>query len=600
MSSHREAPEIAKDPVADSTDLYAFVSPDAPDTVTLIANYVPLQSPSGGPNFYEFGDDVLYEIHVDNDGDGNADVTYQFRFKTELSVGGTFLYNVGPITALNSPSWNRKQFYSVTRIDWLRHHDSPLHDIGPGRRTRLLDRVPCPPCNIGPLSTPNYVGLANAAVKALPGGGRVFAGQRREGFYVDLGSVFDLGNLRPFQQLHAQFGLNIPELTRPAAGVNATKAVNVHSIVLQLPKAAAARDGAVPTDPTATSSVVGVWTTASRQKVLVREADGTPQGVGPFEQVSRLGNPLFNEVLVPMERKDYWNRQPPSDDKQFAAGVANPELASLLPVLYPGVFPNLAALNASKKPRADLLTILLTGIPAPIVSGFQNFTGATQADLLRLNVAIPPKPNQPSNLGFLGGDVAGYPNGRRVFDDVFTIELRAIAGVTYALVDKTFTPDAAAVRGHRRSHHQRVRPEREGNGQVPADVPVPRHTPQRLRDPGARRREHMTGTVPAHRHHHPLPPSGPGTVVLDIGGSLGALVVHTPATLAGLEIELARRGETVQLVHTEVRERRLPGGSVHAAVFAAVPKATTRCWTRRRTPTSDVVITSGRVTELHW
>jgi hypothetical protein len=444
MSSHREAPEIAKDPVADSTDLYAFVSPDAPDTVTLIANYVPLQSPSGGPNFYEFGDDVLYEIHVDNDGDGNADVTYQFRFKTELSVGGTFLYNVGPITALNSPSWNRKQFYSVTRIDWVRHHDSPLHDIGPGRRTRLLDRVPCPPCNIGPLSTPNYVGLANAAVKVLPGGGRVFAGQRREGFYVDLGSVFDLGNLRPFQQLHAQFGLNIPELTRPAPGVNATKAVNVHSIVLQLPKSALLAGGAAGTDPTAASSVVGVWTTASRQKVLVREADGTPQGVGPFEQVSRLGNPLFNEVLVPMERKDYWNRQPPSDDKQFAAGVANPELARLLPVLYPGVFPNLAALNASNKPRGDLLAILLTGIPAGIVSGFQTFTGPTQADLLRLNVAIPPKPNQPSNLGLLGGDVAGYPNGRRVFDDVFTIELRAIAGVTYALVDKTFTPDAAA------------------------------------------------------------------------------------------------------------------------------------------------------------
>ena len=167
--------------------------------------------------------------------------------------------------------------------------------------------------------------------------------------------------------------------------------------------------------------------------MLVRGSDGTPRGVGPFEQVSRLGNPLFNEVLVPMERKDFWNRQAPVDDAQFAEGVARKlQLAKLLPVLYPGVFPNLAALNASGKARADLLAILLTGVPAGIIPGCQNFTGPTQADLLRLNVAIPPKTNGPSNLGLLGGDVAGFPNGRRVFDDVFTIELRAIAGVTYA------------------------------------------------------------------------------------------------------------------------------------------------------------------------
>jgi hypothetical protein len=444
MSSHREAPEISKDPVADSTDVYAFVSPDETDTVTLIANYVPLQSPAGGPNFFEFGDDVLYEIHIDNDGDGNADVTYQFRFVTEIRVGGTFLYNVGPITSLDSQNWNRRQTYSVTRIDWLRHRDTPLHDIGPGRRTKVAENVLCPPCNIGPLSTPDYARLADDAATPLPGGGRVFAGQRGEGFYVDLGAVFDLADLRPFQQLHTQFGLNIPELTRPAPGVNATKAVNVHSIVLQLPKSAVLGAGQAGTDPANPRSVIGVWTSASRQKVLVREADGTPRAVGPFEQVSRLGNPLFNEVLVPMERKDYWNRQPPADDAQFANGVAHPELAKLLPVLYPDVFPNLAALNASGTARADLLAILLTGIPAGIVAGFQNFTGPTPADYLRLNVAIPPTTSRPSNLGLLGGDVAGFPNGRRVFDDVFTIELRAIAGVTYALVDQSFTPDGAA------------------------------------------------------------------------------------------------------------------------------------------------------------
>jgi hypothetical protein len=433
MSSHREAPEISKDPVADSTDVYAFVSPDARDTVTLIANYIPLESPAGGPNFFEFGDDVLYEIHIDNDGDGEADITYQFRFRTELRVGGTFLYNVGPIESLDSKNWNRRQSYSVWRVEHGHHHHG---------RALLATGVSCPPCNIGPLSTPNYVSLANAAIRPLPAGGKVFAGQRREGFYVDLGAVFDLGNLRPFQQLHTQFGLNIPELTTPAPGVNATKAVNVHTIALQIPKSQLLMPGANGRDATDPRNTIGVWTTASRQKVLFREFDGTPGQAGPFTQVSRLGNPLFNEVLVPIERKDYWNAQAPQYDKQFAEGVAFPELARLLPALYPGVFPNLAALNAAKKPRLDLLAILLTGIPAGPIPGFQNVTGPTQADMLRLNVAIPPT-TKPNNLGVVAGDFAGFPNGRRVFDDVFTIELRAIAGLTYPLIDKTFTPDAA-------------------------------------------------------------------------------------------------------------------------------------------------------------
>ena len=186
MSSHREAPEIAKDPVADSTDLYAFVSPDNPTTVTLIANYVPLQSPAGGPNFYEFGDDVLYEIHIDTEGHGKADITYQFEFHTLISDPNTFLYNTGPITSLSSGSWNRKQFYSVTRVDKRgKHH--------------LGRNLACPPCNIGPLSTPNYARqLAGAAIHEIQDA-TVFAGQRAEGFYVDLGSIFDLADLRPFQ-----------------------------------------------------------------------------------------------------------------------------------------------------------------------------------------------------------------------------------------------------------------------------------------------------------------------------------------------------------------------------------------------------------------
>src|SRR5688572_1579502 len=157
MSSHREAPEIAQDPVADSTDVYAFVSPDRPDTVTLIANYVPLQEPAGGPNFYEFGDDVLYSINIDNDGDGKADIRYDFRFTTEVRNPNTFLYNTGPILSLDSPNWNRRQFYTVTRR------------VSGGQDRVLGTRIPSPPCNIGPLSTPNYVNLANAAIRDLGG-----------------------------------------------------------------------------------------------------------------------------------------------------------------------------------------------------------------------------------------------------------------------------------------------------------------------------------------------------------------------------------------------------------------------------------------------
>ena len=238
----------------------------------------------------------------------------------------------------------------------------------------------------------------------------------------------------------------MPELTQPAKGVNATKHVNVHSIALQLPKSALTANGSNPTDPASPASVIGVWTTASRKKVSFAAPDesGFGDGAGPFTQISRLGNPLFNEVLVPMERKDYWNRQVPALDAQFAGGVQHPELAQLLPVLYPGVFPNLAALNAAGTARADLVAILLTGIPSGVVPGFQNSGGSTMADLLRLNMAIPPTTTNPSNIGLIGGDAAGYPNGRRVFDDVFTIELRAIAGATYGLVDSSFTPDGAA------------------------------------------------------------------------------------------------------------------------------------------------------------
>ena len=424
MSSHKEAPGIQNDPAADNTDVYAFVSPDKPDTVTLIANFVPLEDPAGGPNFAQFGDDVLYEIHIDNNGDAKPDVTYQFRFRTENTIPGTFLYNVGPIESLSSANWNRRQYATVTRV-------------AGGKSERLGTDLPCPPVNVGPHSTPNYGDLAKSAVHRLANNRYVFTGQRAEGFYVDLGAIFDLGTLRPFQNAHLS---KMPV----SDGVNATAVKNVHSIAIQVPKTDLTKGGYNPTDATDARSTIGVYASASRQASRVYDGNGGAQAAGPWVQISRLGNPLINEVVIPVGQKDKWNASAPANDSDFADHYLHPELSGLLPVLYPGVFPNLDKLNKSNKPRADLAAILLTGIPAGIVDGFQNTTGAVQADLLRLNTAIPPTRSEPSNLGLIGMDPAGFPNGRRVFDDVTTIELRALAGATYALVDKTYKPDAAA------------------------------------------------------------------------------------------------------------------------------------------------------------
>ncbi|HCB03650.1 MAG TPA: hypothetical protein DEQ43_05280, partial [Nocardioides bacterium] len=387
MSSHREAPEISKDPVADSTDVYAFVSPDRPDTVTLIANYIPLQAPDGGPNFYEFGDDVLYEIHISNGRKAEADITYQFEFHTKIRNKDSFLYNTGPITDIHSSSWNRPQFYSVTRVE-------------NGRSRVLAKHLACPPVNVGPRSTPNYGALAAQAVHTIKGGRKVFAGQRADAFHVDLGSVFDLGALRPVNHLHL---ISMPD----TAGVNSVQGFNVHTLALQVPKRDLTRDGKMPSGVGSGKSVVGVWATASRRKSKIWDSRaGKYVGHGPWKQVSRLGNPLFNEVIVPMAEKDLWNARPPSKDSRFAKYVDKPELAKLLPVLYPGVFPNLAAYG---KKRADLNAILLTGIPRGVVPGFQNFTGPVASDMLRLNLAVPPSATE-NPLGLVAGDAAGFPN----------------------------------------------------------------------------------------------------------------------------------------------------------------------------------------------
>jgi len=262
----------------------------------------------------------------------------------------------------------------------------------------------------------------------------VFAGQRADAFFADLGSIFDLATLRPFQMAHL-----IPSAA--AMGVNGLQGSNVHTIALQVPITDLTRDGRKPTNVLDAKAVIGVYATASRrQSRMLDDQLGVSVGHGPYKQVSRLGNPLFNEVIVPMAEKDRWNSRPPSEDKRFAKYVVKPELAGLLPVLYPGVFPKLAAY---KKDRADLAAILLTGIPKGVVPGFQNFTGPVQADMLRLNVAVPPT-DSPNPLGLVAGDAAGFPNGRRLIDDIVTVELRAVAGLTIPLVDPSYKPDAAA------------------------------------------------------------------------------------------------------------------------------------------------------------
>jgi hypothetical protein len=420
MSSHREAPEISKDPVADSTDVYAFVSPDKPDTVTLIANFIPLQKPDSGPNFFEFGDDVRYEIHISNRDGAESDIVYRFEFRTKIRNEATFLYNTGQILNVGSKAWNRPQFYNLTRIK-------------NGKEKRLGTDLPCPPVNVGVRSTPNYARLSRQATHQLPGGVQVFAGQRADAFHVDLGSIFDLGALRPLNGAHL-----IPLAAMD--GINAVQAFNVHTLAIQVPIKDLTRTGKRPTNVMGRSSVIGVWATASRRKARMFDQKlGKYVGRGPWKQVSRLGNPLFNEVIVPMAEKDQWNARPPRRDSKYTKYVNKPELGGLLPVLYPGAFPNLAAYT---KPRADLNAILMTGIPSGVVPGFQNFTGATQADMLRLNVAVPPS-DSPNDLGLVAGDAAGFPNGRRINDDVVTIELRAVAGLTIPLVDPSYTVDGA-------------------------------------------------------------------------------------------------------------------------------------------------------------
>ena len=362
-SSHREAPLISQDPTADNTDLYAFVSPDKPSTATIISNWIPGEDPAAGPNYYTFSPTARYDIYADKNGDGKPDVTWQFRFKNLPSQ-----FFLG----------NTQQSYTVTKI------------VG-GKSSVVGSGLMTPPDNIGPRSTPNYDALAAKGINTLNDGSTIFAGQRDDPFFADVGAIFDLVAIR--EGTGATGG-----------GKDFLAGYGVHSIALQVPKSMLDNGG---------NHVVGVWAATDRQKVQVVNGKAQTKWV----QVSRLGNPLINEVIIPTNKKDYWNSTSPAQDKQFQQYYTNPILAAVLQKLYPQFGP------FKQAGRDDLVQVLLTGIPK------LNETGTTLADELRLNLSIAPTPaGQVNRLGVIAGDNAGYPNGRRLADDVIDIDERVVAG----------------------------------------------------------------------------------------------------------------------------------------------------------------------------
>lgn len=445
-SSHREAPLITLDQTADNTDVYAFVSPDRPNTVTLISNFIPLEEPSIGPNFYKFDDNVLYQIRIDNDGDGRLDLALQFRFHTVVGNGNTFLYNTGPINSISDPNFNVKQFMDVTAQIRQGNPNTPTFTT-----FNLGTNLPTPPVNIGPRSTPNYeTNLAEPSISTIPTGVgdiKVFAGQRDDSFFIDTGAAFDLLGERPFNSAHI-----IP--LNNSNGVDSLAGYNVHSIAIQVPTQLLTASGQLPTGATDPNAIIGVYSTASRPGTRVLNTNGTAttagncsMGITPDAncvQVSRLANPLVNELFIPRgtsettseNDKDLYNAQLPATDINridFIRGTSSRpvEPVNLLNMLYPSLH------KAPTSGRNDLVRVFLTGVPGatrPPVQMDPNDPsagpGAVPADLMRLNTAVPATAFGSQNrLGFIAGDMAGYPNGRRPGDDVVDITFRVGAGV---------------------------------------------------------------------------------------------------------------------------------------------------------------------------
>ncbi|MFJ8362647.1 DUF4331 domain-containing protein [Streptomyces sp. NPDC093984] len=369
-SSHREAPLISGQPQYDNTDLYAFVSPDKPDTTTIIANFVPFEEPAGGPNFYTFAEDAQYDLHVDNNGDAQSELIFRYTFKTHVKNKNTFLYNTGPVDSLKDPDLNVTQTYD---IDLIKLHKQKLV-----AKTRIADNVPVAPSNVGKASMPDYGKLRDEAVYKLAGGATTFAGQADDPFFADL-RVFDL-----------LYGGNLSEV-----GNDTLKGYNVNSLALQVPNDLIRESSHQP--------VVGIWGTVQRKDAR-----------GHWSQVSRLGNPLVNEVVNPQKDKDKFNASEPYDDAQFLKNVTNPELPKLIEAIY--------KIKAPSEPRNDLVDVFLKG-----VKGLNQPPYVRPAEELRLNTSIKPSMH-PKRLGVLDGDNAGFPNGRRLTDDVIDEALQVVEG----------------------------------------------------------------------------------------------------------------------------------------------------------------------------
>ncbi|WP_416981784.1 DUF4331 domain-containing protein [Streptomyces sp. T028] len=369
-SSHREAPLISGQPRYDNTDVYAFVSPDSPETTTIIANWIPFEDPAGGPNFYTFAEDAQYDIHIDNNGDAQGELLLRYTFRTHTKSKKTFLYNTGPVTSLDDPDLNVTQTYDIELIK-LRNQQAVS-------RTKLADDIPVAPSNVGKASMPDYGKLRSQAVRKLADGVQTFAGQADDPFFLDL-RVFDL-----------LYGGDLSEV-----GNDTLKGYNVNSVALQLPTDMITASKSRP--------VVGIWSTTQRKNAQ-----------GYYQQVSRLGNPLVNEVVNPLKDKDKFNADSPWNDGQFLKNVTNPELPKLMEAVY--------KIKAPAEPRNDLVDVFLKG-----VKGLNQPPNVRPAEMLRLNTSIKPTA-EPKRLGVLDGDKAGFPNGRRLTDDVVDISLQVVEG----------------------------------------------------------------------------------------------------------------------------------------------------------------------------
>jgi hypothetical protein len=398
-SSHREAPLISGEPKLDNTDLYAYVAPDAPNAVTFVANWFPFEEPNGGPNYYPFATHVAHDINIDNNGDGRADITYRWEFTDHRRTGRTFLYNTGQVTSLTDPDLNFSQTYSLKEI------------TRSGTKT-LLHNAPVAPSRVGAASMPNYSALVAQAVTEASDGSKSFAGQADDPFFLDL-RVFDL-----------LYGANLSE-----RGHDTLAGYNVNTIVFQVPKS----DLALRHN-TARNPVIGMWTTTSRRRTDVVTSTGRELHSGSYVQVSRLGMPLVNEVVVPLRDKDRFNATRPTGDAHFLPYVTNPEVPRLINAIY--------GIAAPATPRKDLVEVFLTGVckacgpvqadlNSQLLNADVNKNRFAPAEELRLNMAVPPSAS-PNRLGVLGGDLAGFPNGRRLGDDVIDITLQAAEGVLLA------------------------------------------------------------------------------------------------------------------------------------------------------------------------